>query len=375
MGISFNARRSMGLVDLVANHQQGDLSRSNFGEHPVDFSRLLVAFWRTPVHDMQQQIRASCFLKRRPKRRHQGMRQIANEANRIRQHQLGRTAGRGVRHVKLSGQGVQGRKQLVGSMGPGPGQGIEQGTFSCVGVTHQRYGKGPLAKALASARHSLAFGAINEGAQLTNFVVKHAPVEFDLLFTGPTAKTDPTLLALQVGPPPNETGGLVLHLGQLDLELTFMTARALGKNLEDQPDTLNHLDAPELLKISLLDRGECVVEQDVINLLVDQAIADFGNLPAADKVGRIGSSAVNGDSPGDSNPGRTGQGGKFVQRSLIAPDAPNPDADQKRPPMGLQEIQVASLSCWKFTGRAGTTVEMACLYTICVTVLRNSTTY
>jgi hypothetical protein len=27
----------------------------------------------------------------------------------------------------------------------------------------------------------------------------------------------------------------------------------------------------------------------------------------------------------------------------------------------LRQIQVASLSCWKFTGRAGTTVEMACL--------------
>jgi hypothetical protein len=218
-----------------------------------------------------------------------------------------------------------------------------------------------LTKALASARHTLAFGAIDEGAQLANFVVKHAPVEFDLLFTGPPAKADPALLALQVGPPPNETGGLMLHLGQLNLQLTFMTARALGKNLEDQPDSLNHLDAPELLQISLLNRRERVVKQDMVNLLVDQAIADFGNLPAANKVGRIGSRAVDGDSPGDSNPGRTGQCGKFVQRSLIAPDAPDSDADQQRPPMGLQQIQVASLSCWKFTGRAGTTVEMACL--------------
>jgi hypothetical protein len=76
-----------------------------------------------------------------------------------------------------------------------------------------------LTKALASARHTLAFGAINEGAQLADFVVKHAPVEFDLLFTGPPAKADPALLALQVGPPPNETGGLMLHLGQLNFYL------------------------------------------------------------------------------------------------------------------------------------------------------------
>jgi hypothetical protein len=197
------------------------------------------------------------------------MRQIANEANRVRQHQLRRTARRGVSHVKLSGQRVQGRKQLVGSMGSGPGQGIEKGTFSCVGVSHQRYGKSPLTKALASTRYTLAFGAINEGAQLANFIVKHAPVEFDLLFTGPPTKADPALLALQVGPPPNETGGLMLHLSQFNLQLTFMTARALGKNLEDQPDTLNHLDAPELFQISLLNRRERVVKQNVVNLLGD----------------------------------------------------------------------------------------------------------
>ena len=70
---------------------------------------------------------------------------------------------------------------------------------------------------------------------------------------------------------------------------------------------------------------------------------------------------MDGDPTGDSNACRTGQCSEFVQRSLIAPDAPNSDADQQRPPIGLRQIQVASLSCWKFTGRAGTTVEMACL--------------
>jgi hypothetical protein len=104
-----------------------------------------------------------------------------------------------------------------------------------------------------------------------------------------------------------------------------------------------------------------VVKQDVVNLFGLETLTDLGNLSPADKVGGIGSRTVDGNPTRDSNPGRTGQCGKLVQRSLIAPDTPNPDADQQRPSIGLRQIQVASLSCWKFTGRAGTTVEMACL--------------
>jgi len=39
------------------------------------------------------------------------------------------------------------------------------------------------------------------------------------------------------------------------------------------------------------------------------------------------------------------------------------------------QLAASFCSCWILTGRAGTTVEMACLYTIWVTVFFNRTTY
>jgi hypothetical protein len=214
---------------------------------------------------------------------------------------------------------------------------------------------------LTTASQALSFGSVNEGPQLADFVVEHAPVEFDLLFTWPPAQTDATLLPLEVRPSAHKTGRLMLHLSQLHLKLTLVAAGTLGKNLEYQADSLNNLDAPDLLEITLLYRRQGMIKQHMVNLLCFEALANLGDFSAANKRSWIGTYSMDSDSPAHCNSCRTRQGSKFVEGTLITSNASDPDANQKRPAVCERQVQVASLSCWKFTGRAGTTVEIACL--------------
>jgi hypothetical protein len=196
---------------------------------------------------------------------------------------------------------------------------------------------------------------------LPDLVVEHAPIKFNLLFTWPPAQTDAALLSLEVRPSADKSSGLMLNLSQFHLKLTLVAARPLGKNLEDQADALHNFDTPDLLKITLLDGRQGVIKQHVVNLLSNEALANFGDFPTTDEGGRIGASPMDRNASTDSNPRRTGQSGEFVQGTLITSNAADPDANQERPAIFLRQVQVASLSCWKFTGRAGTTVEIACL--------------
>ena len=263
--------------------------------------------------------------------------------------------------MQFPGQGVECCKQLIGSVGAGACEGVEQRAFAGVGVADQRNRKRPLPQSLATASQALAFSAIDQHTQLTNLVVEHAPVKFDLLFTGPPAQTNAALLSLKVRPSANKSGGLMLHLGKFHLKLTFVATSPLGENLENQADPLHNVDAPDLFEVALLDGRQGMIEQHVINLLGDEALANFGDFPATNKGRRIGAGPMDRDPSANGNPRRTGQRSEFVQRTLVTSNAADPDANQKRPAIFVRQVQVASLSCWKFTGRAGTTVEIACL--------------
>jgi hypothetical protein len=98
--------------------------------------------------------------------------------------------------MKLSGQGIERREQLIGSVGACPREGIEQRAFASIGVANKRNRKRSLPQSLTTASQALSFCSVNEGAQLADFIVEHAPIEFDLLLTWPSAQTDATLLPL-----------------------------------------------------------------------------------------------------------------------------------------------------------------------------------
>src|SRR5215211_1151600 len=67
-----------------------------------------------------------------------------------------------------------------------------------------------------------------------------AAVGFQLRFTRP-ACADAARLTRQVMPHPSETRQKILQLRKLDLQSAFPAACALGKNVEDQLRTIEHL--------------------------------------------------------------------------------------------------------------------------------------
>jgi hypothetical protein len=255
------------------------------------------------------------------------VRQIPNEANCIGQNQLGRGARNRISDVKLAGQGIERRKQLIGSVRACTCEGIEKRAFTCVGVADERNRKRPLPQSLTAASQALSFSAVDQDAQLSDFVVEHAPVEFDLLFTWPPTQTDSTLLSLKVCPASHETGCLVLHLSQFHLKLALMAAGTLGEDFEDQTNSLNDLDTPDLLQITLLYRRQRMIKQHMINLLCLKALTNLSHFSSANKRGWVRTSSMDRDSPTHCDPSRTGQSGKFVKGTLITSNAANPDAD------------------------------------------------
>jgi hypothetical protein len=55
-----------------------------------------------------------------------------------------------------------------------------------------------------------------------------------------------------VGPAAHQTGGQVLQLGQFDLQLAFVAARAQGKDVEDQAGAIDDPATPAPFQVALL---------------------------------------------------------------------------------------------------------------------------
>jgi hypothetical protein len=155
------------------------------------------------------------------------------------------------------------------------------------------------------------------GFELANPVVEHAAVKFDLFLTRAATQSDATLLSLKVRPTPHKPSGLVFHLGQFDLQLPLMTARSLPEDLKDQTNALDDPNAPQLLEIALLDGGQGVIEQDMIDRLGLQAQPDLLSLAAANKISRVGSRALHHLPTDHRHCSRTGQRSQFVQRAIV----------------------------------------------------------
>ena len=79
---------------------------------------------------------------------------------------------------------------------------------------------------------------------------------------GPPRTPVPPRLALQVGPAAHQPRAEVLQPRQLDLQLAFVAARALGEDLEDQEGAVVDRQAELALEVALLRRAQRLVEED-----------------------------------------------------------------------------------------------------------------
>ncbi len=208
----------------------------------------LGAFRVGGVDHVQQQVRLAGLLQRRAEGRHQLVRQVAHEADGVRERNL-----EARREVQPAHGRVEGREQLVGGVGVGGGEAVEERGLARIGVSDQRHrGNGAplalLARGLALHQHLVE--AVVEGLDAPR---QQAAVGLELGLAGP-AQADAALLALEVRPTTHQSRRHVLELGEFDLQLAFEAARALREDVEDQAAAVEHAALEGLFEVALLAR-------------------------------------------------------------------------------------------------------------------------
>ena len=103
---------------------------------------------------------------------------------------------------------------------------------------------------------------------------QHALVKFQLGFTR-TPKSDTAFLSVQVGPAPFQPGTHVLQLCQFNLQLTFVTARTLCENIQDQPGAVQYPAFQLSFQVSFLAGRQGVVENHQLRAMGGHCCGDF----------------------------------------------------------------------------------------------------
>jgi hypothetical protein len=187
---------------------------------------------------------------------------------------------------------------------------------------------------------------------------------------------DAAFLALEVGPAADEARGHVLELRELHLELAFGAARALREDVEDQGDAVDDPALQRELEIALLHAGQDVVEDDEVGAAGAAQGRDLLDLALAGEQRGIRARAASADFADHACAGGVRQRGD-LGKALRAVAATEVERDEQRALLRRLRLRVRDWArdAAMATGRDGTTVEIACLYTICVTVFLSRTTY
>ena len=207
-----------------------------------------------------------------------------------------------------------------------------------------------------------------------------APVGLELRLAR-TAQANAALLALQVRPAAHQAARDVLQLRQFHLELAFEAARALRKDVENQAVAIEHAPADVLLEIALLARRERMIDENDVRYGAAAAARTSSALPLPMKKRGSGRSrrpvtVATGCAPAER------ASCSSSRRSSGSTAAPNPSrtSTARSPLLGRSNTHTSvsakhysaadsaatslSSAAVRLTLRAGTTVEMACLYTI-----------
>src|SRR5574341_2245107 len=94
---------------------------------------------------------------------------------------------------------------------------------------------------------------------MANALANAPAVDFQLGFAG-AARADPAAQSRQMGPLPGEPRQQILELRQLHLQLALVTARPLGKDIEDQLTAVDDPNLEGIFQIALLPRRELLVD-------------------------------------------------------------------------------------------------------------------
>ena len=211
-------------------------------------------------------------------------------------------------------------------------------------------------------------------------VADQPPVGLDLGFAGAAEEAEAAALALEVGPAAHQPPGLIVEMGELDLQPPFGGRRALAEDLEDQAGAVDHLGLGLVLEVLLLDRGQRGVDDQQLGLVLARpasAISSTWPLPNrvagadrahpesarvaddvdADRLGQARAPPRAAPRRSRARP-RRGSSGTTMHGALAARDLDRAIAVEDAQASVLRIVGLAAPS---LSGCAGCTVEMACL--------------
>ena len=309
---------------------------------------------------------------------------------------------------------------MIGHIGIRAGQRTKQRRLARVGVADQSERRHGDFGAHLPPGLALLFDLLQPPGEHPDALRDEPAIGFQLRLAR-TAHADAALLALEVRPPAYQTAADVLQLRKLDFQLALEAARTLREDVEDERVAVEHPAANVRLEIALLARRERVIDEDDVRLVDFRHRAQLIRLAAADKEPRIGSLAAARDRRNRPGAGRFGELLELLQilRIDLRPQSQahehgtltgawaleHSGLPGRRDFHGLRPIPCPASrraataaghrvrrpgayighsagvsgaappsSVAKRTLRAGTTVEIACLYTIWLTLFLNSTT-
>ena len=251
---------------------------------------------------MEQQIRVAQLLEGRVEGGHQVGGQVADEA-----HRVGDDDFALARETQTARDRVEGREHLVFDVDVALGQGPQERALAGIRVADDREHRhrapaafAPPSLALLGEPRGLAFEACDA-------VAHAAAIALELRFARAAA-------ADSAGEPrERQVGALgearhaVAQLGELDLELPVSRRGALREDVEDQLRPVDHAQLHPLGEIARLGGGHVLVEDHEVDVALEAADHQIGELAGADHRARIDGGARLGDHVDDGDPGGPGE--------------------------------------------------------------------
>ena len=210
------------------------------------------------------------------------MRQIANESDRVRQHNMPP-----FRQIKTSNRRIQRRKQLIFYVDASIGQRIKQSRLPGVRIADQRNCWNLRFHSVASIHRAPGVDCFKALVQLPNARTDQSSVRFQLCLTR-TSKADATFLALKVSPAANQSGRQMMKLGEFYLEFALEAPRSLGENIENQAGTVQNATFELSFEISFLTGFQRRAGNDQLGIILLDQNSEFIQLALTNKISRIG---------------------------------------------------------------------------------------